>query len=322
MGSPFPIGPQSGPINPKTKQPWSKEPIDDKASTFWALAQLSGVGAFSASVTTYDLANRETGRGHRMRVYSVGPGLSLPVTGSFTSSDYIYFRTRRPVNFDDFDYCGAQQAAINAIVYTRSNLIIWEGAMMVGDKLLDLNTSGFGLSLPSIGIEHGTTSVLYGNGMPVDPVIPEIVFDQPPGPEQLDHRIRISQKDESLVIEIKGDALFDTDDSKIRPDAKTILKQAGQVIKANRGRIVKIEGHTDNTFRGSKHDSQRYNLNLSEQRALAVALWLDSEKYAPISNTKTEGFAFSQPKMSNDTEAGRQTNRRVEIILAKRPAGS
>jgi outer membrane protein OmpA-like peptidoglycan-associated protein len=69
-----------------------------------------------------------------------------------------------------------------------------------------------------------------------------------------------------------------------------------------------IEGHTDNT------GEDAYNQKLSESRAAAVENFLETQGVA-ASRITTKGYGESQPLDSNDTEAGKQKNRRVEVAI-------
>jgi outer membrane protein OmpA-like peptidoglycan-associated protein len=71
---------------------------------------------------------------------------------------------------------------------------------------------------------------------------------------------------------------------------------------------VSIEGHTDSI------GSQSYNLDLSERRATAVRDFLMAQG-VEAGRINTVGYGKAYPVASNDTEAGRQQNRRVEVVM-------
>jgi outer membrane protein OmpA-like peptidoglycan-associated protein len=69
-----------------------------------------------------------------------------------------------------------------------------------------------------------------------------------------------------------------------------------------------IEGHTDNV------GSAGANQTLSEQRAAAVAQYLETNYQIAAARLATKGYGASKPVASNDTQDGRQQNRRVELV--------
>jgi outer membrane protein OmpA-like peptidoglycan-associated protein len=113
-----------------------------------------------------------------------------------------------------------------------------------------------------------------------------------------------------IRIRLPGSVLFDFDSDRIRPDAERTLSEVSEVLKAYRQRPMRIEGHTDSIA------SDDYNLKLSERRAKSVQSWLESQGGVRASFA-TKGWGESKPAAGNDTPAGRQQNRRVEVIIEK-----
>ncbi|MBU4527109.1 MAG: OmpA family protein [Desulfomicrobium sp.] len=107
---------------------------------------------------------------------------------------------------------------------------------------------------------------------------------------------------------------FETNSDVIRPDTYPALDTAALALNARGGEkyVFLIEGHTDS--RGT----DEINMPLSERRAGAVARYLQERHGLPASRLRTEGHGPRQPIASNDTDAGLQRNRRVEI----RPYGN
>ena len=101
--------------------------------------------------------------------------------------------------------------------------------------------------------------------------------------------------------------LFDVDESSIRKNESPMLDRAAQVLKRSM-RPILIEGHTDND------GSFAYNRALSAARAEAVAKALIA-RGVPAERITTKGMAYLRPIASNDTRAGRASNRRVEILV-------
>ncbi len=102
------------------------------------------------------------------------------------------------------------------------------------------------------------------------------------------------------------DVHFDFDKSNIRPDAVPVLDEAVEVLKAQGGVAVIVEGHTDSVGRDA------YNQKLSLRRADSVRQYLVKHGI-PSNRITTEGFGESRPVASNDTADGRAQNRRVEL---------
>jgi outer membrane protein OmpA-like peptidoglycan-associated protein len=117
---------------------------------------------------------------------------------------------------------------------------------------------------------------------------------------------------------LSGDILFDFDKTDIRPAAQPALKQAAEVIsKGARGTVV-IEGHTDSK------GTPAYNQRLSERRAQSVQKWLVEREGLRSIGFTPKGFGATRPVAPNtkpdgsDDPAGRQKNRRVEIVFRRR----
>lgn len=107
-------------------------------------------------------------------------------------------------------------------------------------------------------------------------------------------------------ISLGADALFDTDKSDLKPESVAELNDFGAKARALGKTQILVEGHTDS--RGT----DAYNQALSERRAAAVAAYLE-QNYGL--QARTRGYGETSPVAPNDTQAGRQANRRVDIIL-------
>jgi outer membrane protein OmpA-like peptidoglycan-associated protein len=120
--------------------------------------------------------------------------------------------------------------------------------------------------------------------------------------------LQAKQTDRGMVLTL-GDVLFDTNQATLKPGAQSQLDRLASFMQKNEGTKVIIEGHTDS--RGS--DS--YNQELSQRRAQAVA---DALAANGIDRSRVEavGRGKALPVASNDTAAGRQQNRRVEIVFS------
>lgn len=115
-------------------------------------------------------------------------------------------------------------------------------------------------------------------------------------------------------LTVGADALFEFDKATLTTDAEETLKALGPLIAKAGQHPIQIEGHTD------AKGAADYNQRLSEQRAQTVKDWLVAHQYAP-SATATKGFGETKPIAPNtkpggaDDPAGRQKNRRVEVVI-------
>ena len=92
------------------------------------------------------------------------------------------------------------------------------------------------------------------------------------------------------------------------------LHYASRFIRSSPDFPLVLEGHTD--ANGSKED----NAKLSKQRAATVMTYLKEVYHIPAKQMQLQGLGESQPIATNSTEAGRRTNRRVNIILVEKPS--
>jgi OmpA-OmpF porin, OOP family len=101
---------------------------------------------------------------------------------------------------------------------------------------------------------------------------------------------------------------FDTGSDRIRPESTPTLKEIGAMLKEHPDLKLTIEGHTDNI--GSAQSNQA----LSDQRAAAVRQHLVESYQVDGTRLSAKGYGASRPAAANDTAAGRQQNRRVELV--------
>lgn len=101
---------------------------------------------------------------------------------------------------------------------------------------------------------------------------------------------------------------FDTGSDRIKPESGPTLQQIGDMLKQHGDLRLTIEGHTDNV------GSDAANLKLSERRAAAVKAYLEREFDISASRLEAIGVGAAAPAASNDTQEGRQQNRRVELV--------
>lgn len=114
---------------------------------------------------------------------------------------------------------------------------------------------------------------------------------------------------DAQMIQLAGSLLFDTDSAELRPAARTELERIAASLRDAGVEDVSIVGHTD--ARGDK----TYNRDLSQDRAEAVRRYLVEDLGIMGIELSVRGAGESQPVASNETPAGRQSNRRVEFIF-------
>lgn len=104
--------------------------------------------------------------------------------------------------------------------------------------------------------------------------------------------------------------LFDVNKSVVKTQAEFILDNIAKIMNENDDFNFIIEGHTDNT------GVAEHNLQLSQERADAIKAYL-IRKGVKSKRLEAKGYGQTRPIESNDTERGREINRRVEINVAK-----
>jgi outer membrane protein OmpA-like peptidoglycan-associated protein len=119
------------------------------------------------------------------------------------------------------------------------------------------------------------------------------------------------ETDLEVHVELPADVLFDFDKADIRPDAASALAKVATIIRAYPNGSAALEGHTD-----AKGDDT-YNQRLSERRAESVGRWLAEREHLDAAKLTARGWGERKPVASNDTDSGRQKNRRVEVVIRK-----
>jgi outer membrane protein OmpA-like peptidoglycan-associated protein len=119
---------------------------------------------------------------------------------------------------------------------------------------------------------------------------------------------KIARVGEGIQVTFESGLLFDVGKAALKSETKANLAELSETLKKYEDTNILIEGHTDST------GSEELNLQLSNQRGQAVANYLAELEIDPRRFT-IMGYGESQPVATNDTEEGRQTNRRVELAI-------
>ncbi|MHA6718157.1 OmpA family protein [Sphingomonas sp. RS6] len=120
--------------------------------------------------------------------------------------------------------------------------------------------------------------------------------------------VQVIRQGDDLLLRMPSNVTFDTNQVAIQPQFRATLDQVADVLRNYNQTLVDVYGHTDS------QGSESYNQDLSERRARSVADYL-SMRGVDSRRIGTRGFGETQPIASNDTEAGRAENRRVEIKI-------
>jgi len=143
----------------------------------------------------------------------------------------------------------------------------------------------------------------------VDPILNELEDEF----QEFKEFVDVSVEEDQVTIRMLGEATFDTGQAKLKEEFLPLLLKIGEVLSQTRGEII-IAGHTDNVpLSGGPYKS---NLGLSMARAGSVAEFLLKSTAIDPRRLSTMGFGEYRPLAANDTEQGRQKNRRVEIIVS------
>lgn len=127
--------------------------------------------------------------------------------------------------------------------------------------------------------------------------------------EQRKNEMQIQRlKDDSLKINISSEVSFDFNSSQLKSGFTPSLDKVANLLNQYEKTVVHVIGHTDSV------GSNDYNQTLSEQRAESVSTYF-SNQGVPRSRIVAVGRGESQPRSSNANEAGRQQNRRVELVI-------
>lgn len=120
--------------------------------------------------------------------------------------------------------------------------------------------------------------------------------------------VRVVREGDNIRLIMPGNVTFGVGRHEVRPEFYPTLESVAIVLKEFNKTAIRIAGHTDSS------GSDSYNQTLSEQRAASVGQYLSSHGVS-YGRIQVSGYGERYPIASNDTEGGRQANRRVELEL-------
>jgi outer membrane protein OmpA-like peptidoglycan-associated protein len=126
--------------------------------------------------------------------------------------------------------------------------------------------------------------------------------------QELSKLAQTRTSERGFIVTLPG-LFFDTGKAVLKPGARSTLAKIAEQLRMNPDARIEIEGHTDSV------GSDAMNQALSEKRAAAVRDYLSS-RGLPATRIAMAGLGEGSPVASNDTAAGRQQNRRVELVIS------
>ena len=123
---------------------------------------------------------------------------------------------------------------------------------------------------------------------------------------------KVERVGEGIQVTFESGLLFDFDSDVVKPTAASNLQELARSLNKFGDSNILIMGHTDS------QGDDAYNMALSQRRANSASAYLQSQG-VPASRITTAGRGESEPVASNDTEAGKAQNRRVEIAIYASP---
>jgi outer membrane protein OmpA-like peptidoglycan-associated protein len=127
--------------------------------------------------------------------------------------------------------------------------------------------------------------------------------------EELAKLAETKTTERGFIVTLPG-LFFDSGKSALKPGARNTLTKIAEQLRINDQLSITIEGHTDSV------GSDALNQALSEKRAEAVRAYLQA-RGIPASRMTVTGLGETSPIATNETPAGRQQNRRVELVIAQ-----
>ncbi|WP_040952477.1 OmpA/MotB family protein [Gorillibacterium massiliense] len=132
---------------------------------------------------------------------------------------------------------------------------------------------------------------------------------------KLEAQVSVQDAKKGIVVTLKDYFLFDLGSANLRQGAYPILQQMASLFPSLTGAVISVEGHTDDLpiRSGYFHD----NWQLSYERSLSVLRYFTDTSKLPDTTFQAVAYADTRPIAPNNSEANRQKNRRVEIVVLR-----
>jgi chemotaxis protein MotB len=144
-------------------------------------------------------------------------------------------------------------------------------------------------------------------------------------PEIQAGNVRIVRRGNDLVVDLADQILFESGKSEVHEKGQKVLSQVAPTLAQLTDYSIQVGGHTDSSRITASTTQERFptNWELSAARATNVVRFLEERGNVPGSRLAAMGLSMYRPVASNSTTAGRQKNRRIELVLIHvKPAGA
>ena len=155
---------------------------------------------------------------------------------------------------------------------------------------------------------YATDSTTIGSAQGMDKFVTDVFLEKaPPKPKPVPVPVVMKKPVEKISMTLHFE--FDFDKAIVRPGHYDDAKRIADALNKYSGANAQLEGHTDSM------GTDAYNMNLSKRRAESVKRFVVEKYNIKPSRISTVGYGESKPVASNDTDAGRQRNRRVVVNI-------
>ncbi len=139
-------------------------------------------------------------------------------------------------------------------------------------------------------------------------------FEQELAGMGLSEKVTVELEERGIVFRLADTVLFDIGKDELRPEAREVLLKVGELL-SDLDNPIRVEGHTDNWPISTPRFPS--NWELSTGRATSVVRFLIEEAGMDPKQLQAAGYGEYHPIADNDTPEGRQSNRRVDVIILR-----